>query len=393
MIRISFYILSILLLSLKSYAISIETNNLTNNSDSDRDIALIIQELNQEITHIQNRYDIKRSNITLELKNTVLELGTAQILKRQVALLIKKEQLKEQLAELNASEATDISKIRYLKGLSIIKILYDKVLALDHHFASIATFNEINKISNPNHYPEFDGVKDLIKKGSSKKQGLDLTPLLGNNIYANMANTLVGLVISPAPKASKQVELKKVECIMDFTLRMHQDLNTIYFETSFLQKSNDKIKADLERLFIDFTKPIKYNTPLATCRNTDDWDSVHDNLQIYLDKITTLIEAGDKPNKVHTMRVNLEFPIDRLLQFITQYNNFIDQGGKFYEKFKIILDSYENKQQCQSSLPIEYTKLKNDIDVAIEKFNTAYKPVEINGSKMKEILYGLNEYD
>jgi len=93
------------------------------------------------------------------------------------------------------------------------------------------------------------------------------------------------------------------------------------------------------------------------------------------------------------MQVNLEFPIDRLLQFIIQYNAFIDQGGKFYEKFKIILDSYENAAQCKSSLPPEYQKLKTDIDIAIEKFNTAYKPVEVNGSKMKEILYGINEYE
>lgn len=38
-------------------------------------------------------------------------------------------------------------------------------------------------------------------------------------------------------------------------------------------------------------------------------------------------------------------------------------------------------------------KLKNDIDVTIDKFNIAYKPVEVSGSKMKEILYVLNEFD
>jgi len=46
-----------------------------------------------------------------------------------------------------------------------------------------------------------------------------------------------------------------------------------------------------------------------------------------------------------------------------------------------------------SSLPLEYTKLKSDIDIAIEKFNTAYRPVEINGTKMKQLLYGINEYE
>ena len=93
------------------------------------------------------------------------------------------------------------------------------------------------------------------------------------------------------------------------------------------------------------------------------------------------------------MQINLEFPIDRLLQFITQYNIFIDQGAKFYEKFGIMLNSYENETQCATKIPLEYTKLKDNIKIAIEKFNTAYKPIEINGSKMKEVLYGINEFD
>ena len=58
---------------------------------------------------------------------------------------------------------------------------------------------------------------------------------------------------------------------MDFTLRMHQDLNTIWFETAFLQKSHAKIKLDLEQLFTDYTKPIGYFTSLAACRNADGW--------------------------------------------------------------------------------------------------------------------------
>jgi len=58
-----------------------------------------------------------------------------------------------------------------------------------------------------------------------------------------------------------------------------------------------------------------------------------------------------------------------------------------------MLESYENEQQCATKIPLEYKKLKENIVVSIEKFNTAYKPVEINGSKMKEILYGINEYE
>ena len=105
------------------------------------------------------------------------------------------------------------------------------------------------------------------------------------------------------------------------------------------------------------------------------------------------IEAGNQPSQVRNMQINLQFPIDRLLQFITQYNAFIDQGTKFYEKFGIMLSSYENEVQCASKIPREYTKMKENINLSIEKFNTAYRPIEINGSKLKELLYGINEYE
>ncbi len=109
------------------------------------------------------------------------------------------------------------------------------------------------------------------------------------------------------------------------------------------------------------------------------------------DKIQQLEKLEGKEQ--YKAYANIEFPIDRLLQFINQYNQFINEGVKFYQKFSVILNSYENEKQCESKLPTEYTKLKNDIDVAIEKFNVAYRPVEINGTKMKQILYGLNEYE
>ena len=180
---------------------------------------------------------------------------------------------------------------------------------------------------------------------------------------------------------------------MDFTLRMHGDLNTIYFETVFLQKSNETVILNLEQLFEDYTKPIQYATSLEICRNNDDWDSVRNNLNKYLDQLTTIIENDEDPDAALKMQIDLEFPIDRLLQFITQYNAFIDQGGKFYEKFEIMLNSYENEQTCTDKIPEEYRTQKQGIQIAIEKFHTAYKPVEINGSKMKEILYGINEYN
>lgn len=346
-------------------------------------------EINDEQLHYKKLKQIVYDKINL-LNNRLLISNSDTV---KLEFLLKKDNLKDQLEYLRLSEASSINKIRYLKGLSIIKILYEKVLTLDHHFSSITTFNEINKISNPNNYQEFNQVKELINTKKDKKKGFNLTNLLGQNIYTSSIDMLINLFNSNSSPKTKEIELQKIECIMDFTLRMNNDLNTIYFETTFLKKSNDKVKQDLERLFKDYTKPIKYFTTLKDCRSNDDWDLVSSNLNKFLNELNLAIDSRNKQQQVMKMQINLNFPIDRLLQFITQYNSFIDQGGKFYEKFKIILDSYENEEQCSSSLPPSYKKLKSDIDVAILKFNTAYKPVEINGSKMKEILYGINEYE
>jgi hypothetical protein len=307
---------------------------------------------------------------------------------QKLDFLISKDRIKSEMKKLYTDNATDISRIRYLKGLQIIRILYEKVLSLDHHFASVRTFSEINKMANPNQYPEFEKMKALIKSKKDKKSGIDLTSVLGTNTIVSVVNTFSNMLISGLSKEEKEAELKNIECILDFTLRMQGDSNTIYFETAYLQKSNEKIKGDIEVLFKDYTKPIEYNTALEQCRSTDDWEAVRKKMSDYLAKLNTA--KGIEQNKMY---INIEFPIDRLMQFITQYNSFIDQGAKFYEKFKIILNSYENQQQCDTKLPLEYKKLKSDIDVAIDKFNIAYKPVEINGSKMKEILYGINEYE
>lgn len=35
---------------------------------------------------------------------------------------------------------------------------------------------------------------------------------------------------------------------------------------------------ELEELFVDYTKLIKYNVPLKKCRNSDDLDGVIENL-------------------------------------------------------------------------------------------------------------------
>lgn len=348
----------------------------------------VVSELILELQKLQKAHNSKYWQLSNQVSHINKSLAAESSLEQKIALLLKKDNIKEQLRLLQLETNSEISKIRYLKGLQIIKTLYEKVLSLDHHFASVRTLNEINKISNPNQYPEYSKLKEVVNAKKDKKASLDLTAVLGTNTIVSVVQTFTNMISSSLTKEEKEKELANVDCILDFTLRMQNDLNTIYFETAFLQTSNEKIKQEIELLFKDYTKPIGYIATLENCRTNDDWETITQKMEEYLAKMKTTTGTSQ-----YKMQVNMEFPIDRLLQFITQYNNFIDQGGKFYEKFKIILNSYENAKQCETKLPLEYKKLKADIDVAINKFNVAYKPVEVNGTKMKEILYGLNEFD
>lgn len=378
MIRLILYIVLLLLTTLQQVFASNPQN----------EASLVVEQMILEIEQSNKTYYeliLQKEN---ELNQVNKNLFLDSSIENKLNYLLQKDRIKDEIQKLKFDSASDISRIRYLKGLQIIRILYEKVLSLDHHFASVRTFSEINKIANPNQYPEFTKVKELVQSKRDKKQSFDLTSVLGTNTIVSVVNTFSNMLISGLTKEEKEAELKNIECIIDFTLRMQGDLNTIYFETAYLQKSNEKIKEDIEILFRDYTKPIEYMTSLEQCRSTDDWENVRKKMNNYLERLHS--SSGTAQTKMY---INIEFPIDRLLQFITQYNSFIDQGGKFYEKFKIILNSYENEQQCQTKLPMEYQKLKNDIDVAINKFNVAYRPVEVNGSKMKEILYGINEYE
>lgn len=370
-------LIPLLFANFKSFAFSEENNP-----------NVVVAEMITEIIKINYKYELLIDSKERQLQKINLGLKNASSIEQKVCLLVEKDFINTEIADLVKQNSGEVSKVRYLKGLQIMKILYEKVLSLDHHFASVRTLNEINKLSNPNQYSEYEKLKEIVSSKRDKRNAFDLTAVLGSNPIVSVVQTFTTMLNSSMSREEKEKELANVDCILDFTLRMQNDLNTIYFETAFLQTSNAKMKSDIELLFKDYTKPIGYSSSLEFCRTSDDWETVVQKMEEYLVKLKST--SGSTQYK---MQVNLEFPIDRLLQFITQYNSFIDQGGKFYEKFKIILDSYENAKQCETKLPLEYKKLKADIDVAIQKFNIAYKPVEVNGSKMKEILYGLNEFD
>ena len=358
------------------------------NSFASDDPQIIMDEMIVEIQCITNSMKNQKSVYLAKIKQINWNLENKKMrTKEKVSQLILKDQYQNRINELRLQSNFDISKIRYIKGLQIIRLLYEKVLSLDHHFTAVTTFSEISKIANPHSYPEFEEVNRLIQSKTDKKNTFDLTQILGTNTIVSVANCVSNLFISSLTKPEKESELKKIECIMDFTVRMQNDLNTIFFETAFLNSSNEIIKKDIETLFREYTKPLAYDISLAEFRNKDDGDKLKNLLEQYLKQT-----EGKEDAEIQKRIIDLEFPIDRLIQFIGQYNNFINEGEKFYKKFGIILNSYENEKQCSSAMQPSYSKLKNDVNNAIDKFNIAYKPIEVNGSKMKEILYGINEY-
>lgn len=377
MLRLVFYILLLL------YSLSTKAN--------EDEINLLVFSMQNEIEEVQNEYFKEVDLIHLELKKIRQNLSANSNLSTAEKLdyFIEKDALNNKLSILKSKAETDISKIRYLKGIQIVKLLYEKVLSLDHHFSAVQTITDINRISNPNEYPEFKNIKQKLNASQNKKEGYNLTELLGTNAIVSVTNTFLNLFNNTSlSRQEKEDELKQIECIIDFTLRKTNDLNLIYYETEYLKTSNETIKKDIEALFKSFAKPLSYHTTLSECRNNDDWSALYNSLNKYVEEMNSLDGVQN-----YKMRVELGFPVDQLIRFIYKYNDFIEDGESFYLKFATILSSYENEEQCQSKLKIEYSKLKNDIHSSIDKFRIAYKPVEINGSKLKEIIYGLNEFN
>ncbi|MFN0176691.1 MAG: hypothetical protein ACKVU0_18765 [Saprospiraceae bacterium] len=332
-------------------------------------------------------FEINHQMITLD------ELITREQSMRQgltyICALEEKLRLQEALRQLEYDIYVELLRVRYLKGLDLIKLLYEKVLSLDHHFATIQTMHHVSTLSNPNAYPAFQENHKHLEERLKKKSGVRIPALLQSNPFVSTTFSLVAALLGDGEPKQKEQDLEEISCILDFTLRMSNDLNTIYYETEYLKHGNESLKEDIMALFSDYTKPIGYMVALDKCRKNDDWEAVNDALE----KTLKEVEAGNKdPNLAKTAmrhRNNMEFSIDRLLDFLDKYTAFVSQGEKYYQKFLIIVGNYANAAACETKMPKEFAALKKDIEVSIEKFNTSYKLTELKGSKLKDLLYGL----
>lgn len=355
-------------------------------------------------------------NNELEQLNFHLNAQNKRKKKAHIQYLENKLLWQEKFAELQVLEETESIKLRYRKGIDLIKLLYEKLLGLDHHFTGMQTFQNIMTLSNPHSYPAFREAKEVFEKKKNKKYNVPLPSLLQTNPFMSAAHLLVSSFLGSGSTQEKENDFEKISCIIDFTVRMNADLSVIQNETEFLKQANKTLKEECERLFAEYTKVIGYLVPIEKCRANDDWESLYAALNQFGAPTNTPSndpynnqQGGNTYGNTNTNTgygngygnnpplpnggmtrdlVNLEFATQRVADFILKYSSFITRGTQYYQKFDNIVSTYENEKTCQESLPRQFTELKFDIKTTIEKFNNTYNLPEIQGSRLKDLMYG-----
>jgi hypothetical protein len=305
--------------------------------------------------------------------------------------LQKQRILEKELSAIRVQQELQLLKTRYRKGIELIKILYEKILALDHHFSGMQTYQNILLISNPNTYPEFQKARTQLEERLKKRNSLQLPGILSSNPYLSATFSLVAAVVGDGESRDKQESFDQISCILDFTVRMNSDLSIIQHETEYLKKANQELKQECERLFEDYVKVVRYLVPLDVCRRNDDWETLHVQLNEFMRQLEQQLQNDPSllNSSLQRDQINLEFATQRVADFISQYSRFITLGVQYYQKFNNIVSTYEHERACQSQLPRQFGELQTDIQGTIEKFNNTYRLPEIQGSRLKDLLHGV----
>lgn len=365
--------------------------NATNSESTPRppSIEECFSSLQQEISLLGEKHSNERLQLQERLNLLDSMIRNTENTESLLNALKKKLFLNDSIRNNFIQEDIKTTHIRYLKGVQIIRALYEKTLALDHHYTSIQTLQSVQRMTNPNNYPEYVNSRERIISTQSKKNKLELKGILGDNLYTSVVHSLFNLFTSSSMNSKrKDTELLNMECIIDFTLKMNTDLSTISFEMDFLRTANEDVMKELETMFIGYLKPIGNSKTLENSRKNDTWGELEDLINIYFEQIEKNKFETKILANIHSRLSDFKFSIDLLYFFIHRYNQLIKQSISFYKKFKIMIDNYKNSNYCIDRIPQEFMSLKESIDITITKFHKAYNPVEINGSQLKQLLYG-----
>ena len=343
-------------------------------------IHLWLAQTTQSLDNIHNKYTTQALAVQQKLSALSNQNNSKEMLIEEIIL-------QNQLNQIFQAYQYDLTVKRYQKGIDLIRILHEKILGLDHHFSSMKTFQDILTLVNPNTYPGFEDTKEIITSQLKKNQAIRLPALLESNPFVSASYMIMGLMIGDKDKNAKEADLDAISCILDFTLQMQHELNTIFYETEYLRTSNTALLEECYTLFEDYTTPINYLTPLKRCREVDDWDQLYHELSKTMQSMEKLQNENNQM-ALFKIQADLEFAVDRLLSFIDSYNRFIQMGERYYQKFELIASNYSNAPDCMDQIPIQFKALQQDIHYSIDKFDEAYNITELKGSQLKGLLYG-----
>ncbi len=304
-------------------------------------------------------------------------------------LINRKIDIQYSLTQMESQRTIELTKNRYKKGISVIKLLYEKVLDLEHHLLSMRIQQKFSNMVNPNSYAvfkEIDSAVDVDLK-KNKVEVLPLPPLLESNPYVVTAHFLissaVSLINNKKAKAKRQ-QLDEVSCVIDFTVRMHTNLNAIYYEAAFLREKHSTVKERCTDLFKAYSQVINYNNTLSYCRDEDDWEAIYELID------NTIDSTASQQRNAYKQQIDMEFELSQLLVLIDDYIELIEQGESYYKKFQLLLTNSSDTANCINQLSeySEYTNLHTEITTSIERFSNAYNIAELRGSKLKSLMYG-----
>jgi hypothetical protein len=284
--------------------------------------------------------------------------------------------------------ADAVLKERFVASMMMLKDLNEKILALDHHFTSLRAQHEVTNLSNPLEYPEFSLMQEYVAEDLKEKQVIKVPDFLQQNAIFSSTWTLVSLIISDKSSTEKSTALESISCLMNFTMRLQNDLNLIYYEMDFLREANGQLGDKCSQLFKEHGDLIGYSIPLQECRDNDDWENVFVNISATFEGLEAQEGYEALVDKLSRERNNLRFSIDQTIQFVQEYASVIAQGVNHYGKFEKILSRYETEELCSGILPPEFNQLREEIHLTLAKFENAYRMPELFGSRMKTLMYG-----
>jgi hypothetical protein len=356
------------------------------------ELRLLITDFTNQNTAILKEFNSKKIVLTQQLADVEKRINAPTTNELDYRKAVEQRRhLEKELVVADQKQELLMLKTRYKKGVEIIKIIYEKLLALDHHFTGMQTYQNVMLLSNPTTYPDFQKAKGVMEGKMKKGFSLKMPAILNTNPYLSGAFTIVSSLLGEGDTKEKEKDLEKISCILDFTVRMTNDLGLIYHETEYLKSSNTTLKKDCEKLFEDYTKVVGYMVSIDKCRKTDDWETLTEELDKYVIKIEEQLKTNPTGTQSLKMKSNLDFATNRVADMVNKYRTYVGQGTQYYNKFDKIVSSYENEGACQEKLPRQFSELKFDIKTTIEKFTNTYNLPEIEGSKLKDLMYGLLE--